>query len=72
VLVTARRMTELKVVDPASALKAPEQITETVRTAQAPEFADQRLVALPKSREPRVAPGQDELPVAEASGGAGR
>jgi DNA recombination protein RmuC len=59
VLVTARKMSELKVVDPAEALKAPQQITETARTTQAPELAEQRLVVLPKARVPA---GQAELP----------
>jgi DNA recombination protein RmuC len=65
VMVTARRMSELKVVDPAEVLEAPRQITETARAAQAPEFAEQRLVALPKQRVPA---GQGELPVADAVG----
>ena len=59
VLVTARKMTELKLVDPGEALKAPQQITETARTTQAPELAEQRLVVLPKARVPT---GQAELP----------
>jgi DNA recombination protein RmuC len=65
VMVTARRMSELKVVDPSETLDAPRQITELARAAQAPEFAEQRLVALPKQRVPA---GQGELPVAEAVG----
>jgi DNA recombination protein RmuC len=59
VLVTARKMIELKVVDPSDATEAPKQITETARSAQAPEITEQRLVALPK---PRVPIGQGELP----------
>jgi DNA recombination protein RmuC len=59
VLVTARKMSELKVVDPAEALTAPQQITETARSTQAPELAEQRLVVLPKTRVPA---GQAELP----------
>jgi DNA recombination protein RmuC len=59
VLVTARKMTDLKLVDPAEALRPPQQITETARTTQAPELAEQRLVVLPKARVPI---GQTELP----------
>jgi DNA recombination protein RmuC len=62
VLVTARRMTELKVVDPSDALKTPEQITDTARSTQAPELTEQRLVVLPKNRVPA---GQGELPTVE-------
>ena len=65
VLVTARRMSELKVVDPADTIAAPTQLLETARTAQAPEFADQRVVALPKQR---VSADQAELPVSAAVG----
>jgi DNA recombination protein RmuC len=61
VLVAARKMADLKVVDPSEAIKAPQQITETARTTQAPELAEQRLVVLPK---PRVPAGQGELPTA--------
>jgi DNA recombination protein RmuC len=59
VLVTARKMIDLDVVTPADAIAPPTQITETARSAQAPELAEQRLVALPK---PRVPAGQGELP----------
>jgi DNA recombination protein RmuC len=59
VLVTARRMIDLDVVTPADVIQHPSQITETARSAQAPELAEQRLVALPK---PRVPAGQGELP----------
>jgi DNA recombination protein RmuC len=59
VLVTARRMIDLDVVTPAEVIGAPAQITETARSAQAPELAEQRLVSLPK---PRVPVGQGELP----------
>jgi DNA recombination protein RmuC len=62
VLVTARRMTDLQVVDPRDELSAPAQVTETPRTTQAPEFTEQRLVVLPKSRVPV---GQGELPTQE-------
>ena len=59
VLVTARRMIDLDVVTAAEVIEHPTQITETARSAQAPELAEQRLVALPK---PRVPAGQTELP----------
>lgn len=59
VLVTARRMIDLDVVAPGEAIEHPIQITETARSAQAPELAEQRLVSLPK---PRVPIGQGELP----------
>lgn len=63
VFVTARRMAELKVVDPVGEpLDAPRQLTETTRTVQAPEVSEQRLVALPK---PKVPLGQGELPTGE-------
>jgi DNA recombination protein RmuC len=65
VLVTARRMTELHVVEPGVELTAPSQITESARTTQAPELIEQRLVSLPKQR-PML--GQTEL-LPEASGG---
>jgi DNA recombination protein RmuC len=58
VLVTARRMVDLKVVDPADAMEPPRQITEHTRSTQAPELTEQRVVALPKSRVPL---GQGEL-----------
>jgi DNA recombination protein RmuC len=60
VFVTARKMVDLKVVDAAETLPAPKQLTETTRTLQAPEVAEQRLVALPKRGA--VPPGQVELP----------
>ncbi|MDT4912192.1 MAG: recombination protein RmuC, partial [Pseudonocardiales bacterium] len=47
VFVTARRMVDLQVVEPGDAIEAPKQITETARSTQAPEVAEQRLVALP-------------------------
>jgi DNA recombination protein RmuC len=58
VLVTARRMTELKVVSPEESLDPPKQITENARSAQSPELAAQRVVALPKQR---TTVGQIEL-----------
>jgi DNA recombination protein RmuC len=67
VLVTARRMIDLDVVTPADTINPPNQITETARSAQAPELAEQRLVALPK---PRVPAGQGELPTAVPEPGA--
>ena len=67
VLVTARRMIDLEVVSPADAIAPPSQITDTARSAQAPELAEQRLVALPK---PRVPAGQGELPTTLGEDGA--
>jgi DNA recombination protein RmuC len=58
VFVTARKMIDLQVVEPGEAIKAPIQITEHARSTQAPEVAEQRVVALPK---PRVPIGQGEL-----------
>jgi DNA recombination protein RmuC len=58
VLVTARRMIDLKVVEPGDAIETPKQITDTARSTQAPELTEQRVVALPKSRVPL---GQGEL-----------
>jgi DNA recombination protein RmuC len=52
VLVTARRMVDLAVVEPGQPIEVPRQITETTRSAQAPELTEQRVVALPKSRVP--------------------
>src|SRR5664279_3522958 len=68
VLVTARRMTDLKVVGPAELLETPKQITEAARSTQAPELTEQRVVSLPKLRVPL---GQTEVPGAfpEAAGG---
>ncbi|SHH45539.1 DNA recombination protein RmuC [Jatrophihabitans endophyticus] len=63
VFVTARRMVDLKVVEPTDELIAPRQVTETTRTVQAEEIAGQRLVTLPKAS--RVPAGQDELPVTQ-------
>ncbi len=67
VLVTARRMTDLKVVDPTEALDTPKQVTDNARSTQAPELTEQRVVALPKQRIPI---SQAELPAVapEASG----
>ncbi|MDQ2797656.1 MAG: DNA recombination protein RmuC, partial [Actinomycetota bacterium] len=58
VFVTARKMADLKVVDPGEHLEAPRQLTETTRVIAVPEMAEQRLVALPKHRVPV---GQGEL-----------
>jgi DNA recombination protein RmuC len=60
VFVTARRMVDLKVVDPSVALTASAQLGELPRTTSAPELAEQRLVALhPKA--PAVPVGQEDL-----------
>jgi DNA recombination protein RmuC len=59
VLVSARKMIDLKVVEPGETIEAPGQVTETARSTQAPEVTEQRVVALPK---PRVPLGQTELP----------
>jgi DNA recombination protein RmuC len=67
VLVTARRMTDLKVVDPNEELATPKQVTDSARSTQAPELTDQRVVALAKQR---VALGQAELPTAPGASGA--
>jgi DNA recombination protein RmuC len=58
VFVTARKMIDLQVIEPGEGIDAPQQITETARSTQAPEIAEQRLVALPK---PRVPAGQGDL-----------
>ncbi|HSY14520.1 MAG TPA: DNA recombination protein RmuC [Jatrophihabitantaceae bacterium] len=50
VLVSARKMTELKAVEPGVELHAPEQIMQTPRSTQAPELTEQRVVSLPKQR----------------------
>jgi DNA recombination protein RmuC len=66
VLVTARRMTDLKVVTPDDQLATPKQVTDIARSTQAPELTEQRVVSLAKQRVPI---GQAELPTApEASG----
>jgi DNA recombination protein RmuC len=67
VFVTARKMIDLKVVEPSERFDPPNQVTETARSAQAPEIAEQRVVALPK---PRVPAGQGELPTDLADPGA--
>ncbi len=65
VFVTARKMGDLGVVEPGTELKVPDQVTESPRTTQAPEYADQRVVSLTKQR---VIPGQAELITGEAVG----
>lgn len=50
VLVTARKMSELKVVGPDEQITAARQVTEFARSAQAAEFADSRVVALAKPK----------------------
>jgi DNA recombination protein RmuC len=64
VLVTARRMTDLKVVDPSDELVTPKQVTDTARSTQAPELTEQRVVPLAKQRAPL---GQAELPGASGA-----
>jgi len=68
VLVTARKMSDLKVVGPADLLETPKQVTEAARSTQAPELTEQRVVSLPKQR---VHIGQTELieSMPEAAGG---
>jgi DNA recombination protein RmuC len=66
VLVSARRMSELHVIEPGAELVGPSQVTEIARTTQAPELMEQRLVALPK---PRIIAGQTELLPDVANGG---
>jgi DNA recombination protein RmuC len=70
VFVTARKMTELNVVDPNNAVESPRQVNLSVRSTQVPEFAEQRLVALPKPRSGVPPPDQAEIPGAapEATG----
>jgi DNA recombination protein RmuC len=58
VLVTARKMSDLKVVGPSDLLETPKQVTEAARSTQAPELTQERVVALPKQRVPI---GQTEL-----------
>lgn len=50
VLVTARKMADLKVVPAEPEIQAPRQITDFARSAQAAEFADSRVVALAKPK----------------------
>jgi hypothetical protein len=51
VLVTARKMTELKVVGPGETIEAPRQITDFARSTQAPELTSERVVALAKPKK---------------------
>ncbi|HEY7048704.1 MAG TPA: hypothetical protein VH373_15900, partial [Jatrophihabitantaceae bacterium] len=67
VLVTARRMTDLKVVSPDDELATPKQVTDTARSTQAPELTEQRVVSLSKQRVPV---GQAELPTVPGASGA--
>jgi DNA recombination protein RmuC len=62
VLVSARKMIDLKVVDPTEAIQAPAQVLEHARSTQAPEVTEQRVVALGKPRGVPI--GQGELPTA--------
>jgi DNA recombination protein RmuC len=58
VLVTARRLSDLKVVGPDEHLEAPAQVTAAARSTQAPELMDQRVVPIAKQR---IGAGQTEL-----------
>lgn len=51
VLVTARKMTELKVVGPGETIEPPRQITDFARSTQAPELTSERVVALAKPKK---------------------
>lgn len=59
VMVSARKMIDLKVIEPAESIEPPTQVTEHARSTQAPELTEQRVVALPKPRG--VSAGQGEL-----------
>jgi hypothetical protein len=63
-------MSELKVVEPNDTLDPPHQVNLSVRSTQVPEFAEQRLVALPKPRTAGIPADQTEIPGAapEATG----
>jgi DNA recombination protein RmuC len=65
VLVSARKMSELHVVEPGSEMITPTQVTDAPRATQAPELIEQRLISLPK---PRTIAGQTSL-LPEAAGG---
>ena len=67
VFVTARRMGDLGVVEPGTDLKTPDQVTDLPRTTQAPEYTEQRVVAI--SNKQRVLPGQADLLGGEALSG---
>lgn len=61
VLVTARKMVDLQVVDPsADTMTEIRQVTEMAGTASAPELAEQRVVALPAKAQ-SVPVGQEDL-----------
>jgi DNA recombination protein RmuC len=64
VLVSARKMSDLHVIEPGNELISPSQLTEVPRVTSAAELIEQRLVSLPKSR-PMV--GQTTL-LPEAAG----
>ena len=51
VLVTARKMTELKVIAPSEEIQVPHQITDFARSTQAPELTTERVVALAKPKK---------------------
>jgi DNA recombination protein RmuC len=59
VLVSARKMVDLKVIEPTESIEPPTQVTEHARSTQAPELTEQRVVALPKPRG--ISAGQGEL-----------
>jgi DNA recombination protein RmuC len=59
VMVSARKMVDLKVIEPTESIEPPTQITEHARSTQAPELTEQRVVALPKPRG--ISAGQGEL-----------
>ena len=66
VLVTARKMTDLKVVAPSEQIEPPKQITEFARSTQAPELTEGRVVAMTK---PKVVPDQTLLIDPTGTGG---
>jgi DNA recombination protein RmuC len=65
VLVTARKMADLKVIDPSDSLEGPDPLTERARSTQAPELTEQRVVTLGKHHVPH---GQGQLPAASEAG----
>ena len=65
VLVTARKMADLKVIEPSESLEGPSPLTETARSTQAPELTEQRVVTLGKHHVPH---GQAQLPAASDAG----
>jgi DNA recombination protein RmuC len=61
VLVTARKMVDLKVIEPGAELAAATQITELPRSTQAAELTEQRVVSLPSAKAPTAIAGQEDL-----------